>query len=74
MFTWSGRLLITISTLQVRALETCAYKKETFRAILDQVQKYVDQLNLQSYTNLHMWVQSLDKRVSVTVVTMVTIV
>ena len=50
--------------VEVRALETCAYKRETFRAILDQVQKYVDQLNLQSYTNLQMWVQNLDKRVS----------
>eukprot|EP00112_Aurelia_sp_Birch-Aquarium-sp1_P023013 Seg670.8 transcript_id=Seg670.8/GoldUCD/mRNA.D3Y31 product="Cytoplasmic dynein 1 heavy chain 1" protein_id=Seg670.8/GoldUCD/D3Y31 len=49
--------------IEVRSLESCAYKRETFDEILGKVQKAVDDLNLHSYSNLSSWVKSLDEEV-----------
>jgi len=45
------------------SMETCEYRYQNFRDILDQVQKLVDDLNLRSYSNLSAWVAELDKQV-----------
>ena len=49
------------------SMETCEYRYQNFRDILDQVQKLVDDLNLRSYSNLSAWVAELDKQVCVCV-------
>ncbi|KAI8505358.1 Cytoplasmic dynein 1 heavy chain 1, partial [Branchiostoma belcheri] len=48
---------------EVRSLETCNYKEETFKEVLDHVQKSVDDLNLHAYSNLPQWVAKLDHEV-----------
>uniref|UniRef100_UPI00358E5199 cytoplasmic dynein 1 heavy chain 1-like n=1 Tax=Myxine glutinosa TaxID=7769 RepID=UPI00358E5199 len=49
--------------LEVRSLETCAYEHKVFSEILGRVQKAVDDLNLHSYSNLHIWVNKLDSEI-----------
>ena len=48
----------------IGSLETCEYRQPTFRELLDQLQKMIDDLNLRSYSNLSQWVSDLDKQVS----------
>ena len=47
-------------SIDVRSLETCLYSNETFKEILSKIQKSVDNLSLQQYSNLHAWVAQLD--------------
>ena len=47
----------------IGSLETCEYRQQTFRDLLDQLQKLIDDLNLRSYSNLSQWVSELDKQV-----------
>ena len=47
----------------VCSMETCEYKAKTFKLILDQIQKLIDDLNLRSYSNLSAWVKHLDQKV-----------
>ncbi|XP_078728003.1 cytoplasmic dynein 1 heavy chain 1-like isoform X1 [Lampetra fluviatilis] len=49
--------------LEVRSLDTCAYDQKNFLEILGRVQKAVDDLNLHSYSNLHIWVTKLDTQI-----------
>ena len=49
--------------IEVQALASCAFKKETFEEILSKIQKSVDELNLHSYSNLSAWVKTLDNQV-----------
>ncbi|CAH1756141.1 13650_t:CDS:10 [Entrophospora sp. SA101] len=44
-------------------LKTCPYKKNKFQGNLDKIQKLVDRLNLESYSNLKSWVSELDQRI-----------
>lgn len=44
-------------TVEVRALETCAYSASTFRDIIEKIQKAVDSLSLKRYSNLGKWVE-----------------
>lgn len=45
------------------SMETCEYKTKTFKLILEQIQKLIDDLNLRSYSNLSAWVKRLDEKV-----------
>ena len=47
----------------VCSMETCEYKTKTFKLILEQIQKLIDDLNLRSYSNLSAWVKHLDQKV-----------
>ena len=47
----------------VCSMETCEYKAKTFKVILEQIQKLIDDLNLRSYSNLSAWVKHLDNKV-----------
>ena len=49
--------------IEVRSLETCAYSANTFKDILNKIQKAVDDLSLKQYSNLHAWVGKLDEAV-----------
>ena len=49
----------------VCSMETCEYKAKTFKLILEQIQKLIDDLNLRSYSNLSAWVNHLDLKVCV---------
>jgi hypothetical protein len=49
----------------VCSMETCEYKTKTFKVILEQIQKLIDDLNLRSYSNLSAWVKHLDNKVCV---------
>ena len=49
----------------VCSMETCEYKAKTFKLILEQIQKLIDDLNLRSYSNLSAWVKHLDQKVCV---------
>ncbi|CAJ0843778.1 15545_t:CDS:2, partial [Entrophospora sp. SA101] len=44
-------------------LKTCLYKKAKLQGNLDKIQKLIDRLNLESYSNLKSWVSELDKRI-----------
>lgn len=47
----------------VLALETCHYSIANFREILNKIQKAVDDLSLNAYSNLPQWVHRLDEEV-----------
>ncbi|XP_048259760.1 cytoplasmic dynein 1 heavy chain 1-like isoform X2 [Haliotis rufescens] len=49
--------------LEVKGLETCNYNANTFREILNRIQKAVDNLSLHSYSNLPQWVAKMDEEV-----------
>ena len=51
-----------IDTL-IMSLETCEYRPATFKDVLDQIQKLIDDLNLRSYSNLPKWVMDIDSQV-----------
>src|SRR5439155_12671341 len=44
-------------------LKTCPYKARKFQGNLEKIQKLIDRLNLESYSNLNTWVAQLDKRI-----------
>jgi len=52
----------------IEDLKTCAYKNRKFQGNLEKIQKIIDMLNLESYSNLNTWVSSLDKRVETVLV------
>ena len=47
----------------ISSMETCEYRSQNFREILDQIQKLIDDLNLRSFSNLPSWVAEMDKQV-----------
>ena len=49
----------------IGSLETCEYRQQKFRELLDRLQKMIDDLNLRSYSNLTQWVSDLDRQVCV---------
>ena len=49
--------------LEVRALDTCHYVHQTFQDVLAKIQKHVDDLSLNQYSNLLQWVSKLDQEV-----------
>jgi dynein heavy chain 1 len=58
--------LITVDeeiAIDVRSLDTCAFNPSSFKEILTKIQKAVDNLSLQQYSNLHAWVSKLDEEV-----------
>lgn len=58
--------LVTINTTVEKALkdlETCGYNTEAFRQNLESIQRSVDQLNLENYSNLTSWVLDLNARI-----------
>ncbi|VDN44504.1 unnamed protein product [Gongylonema pulchrum] len=59
-------ILITylIYNVDLAALDTCQYSTATFGALLDSIQKAVDQLSLGNFSNLHQWVSSLDAKIA----------
>ncbi|CAI2172645.1 16667_t:CDS:10, partial [Funneliformis geosporum] len=52
----------------IEDLKTCAYKSRKLQLNLDKIQKVIDMLNLESYSNLNTWVSQLDKRVETVLV------
>lgn len=48
---------------EVKSIENCSYSASTFNEILSRIQKAVDDLSLQRYSNLSEWVTRLDKEV-----------
>ena len=48
---------------EVRSLETCSYSQSFFSEILGRIQKAVDDLSLNQYSNLPQWVTKLDQEV-----------
>jgi dynein heavy chain 1 len=58
--------LITINATVEKALkdlETCPYNPEAFRQSLETIQRAVDQLNLENYSNLATWVADMNARI-----------
>uniref|UniRef100_A0A915BJF8 Dynein heavy chain, cytoplasmic n=6 Tax=Parascaris univalens TaxID=6257 RepID=A0A915BJF8_PARUN len=49
--------------VDLAALDTCQYSSATVAALLTSIQKAVDQLSLGNYSNLHHWVENIDKRI-----------
>ena len=47
----------------IASLESCEYRSGTFKDLLDQIQKLIDDLNLRSYSNLPAWVMNIDSQV-----------
>ncbi|KAF2010197.1 cytoplasmic dynein-like protein 1 heavy chain 1 [Aaosphaeria arxii CBS 175.79] len=60
--------LVTINASVEKALkdlETCPYTTEAFRQNLEVIQRSVDQLNLENYSNLSSWVSVMNARIEV---------
>ena len=59
-------LLTKIKTIYnyISELSTCKYEYKAFNDILLNVQKIVDELNLEEYTNLDVWTLTLEKDIS----------
>ncbi|KAF2261353.1 hypothetical protein CC78DRAFT_619491 [Lojkania enalia] len=58
--------LVAINAIVERALkdlETCSYNTESFRQHLETIQRSVDQLNLENYSNLTSWVADMNARI-----------
>ncbi|PSN61624.1 hypothetical protein BS50DRAFT_680599 [Corynespora cassiicola Philippines] len=58
--------LVTINATVEKALkdlETCPYNTEAFRQNLEIIQRSVDQLNLENYSNLASWVAGMNARI-----------
>ncbi|WVQ81477.1 hypothetical protein IAT38_003601 [Cryptococcus sp. DSM 104549] len=58
--------LIEISTDISRIVEelgTCDFTTESFSGLLSQIQKTIDHLNLENYSNLDAWVATLNERI-----------
>ena len=59
----------TLSTIQVsveatlRELQTCAFTSDAFRMHLEALQRVIDQLNLEAYSNIAFWVTKTNDRV-----------
>ncbi|CAG8458261.1 9384_t:CDS:2, partial [Cetraspora pellucida] len=47
----------------IEDLKTCAYQMKKLNSNLEKIQKLIDRLNLESYSNLDAWVAQLDKRI-----------
>ncbi|KAI8066635.1 dynein heavy chain [Gongronella butleri] len=50
-------------------MKSCPYQAERFEDILGHIQKLIDRLNLENYSNLEQWVSNLDKRIEAVLVT-----
>jgi dynein heavy chain 1 len=58
--------LVTINATVEKALkdlETCPYNIDAFRQNLETIQRSVDQLNLENYSNLTTWVAAMNSRI-----------
>ncbi|KAL0081796.1 dynein heavy chain [Phycomyces blakesleeanus] len=49
-------------------MKTCPYQAERFEDALGRIQKLIDRLNLENYSNLDQWVAGLDKRIETVMV------
>jgi dynein heavy chain 1 len=49
--------------LELKSLDSCHYKQQSFQDILGKIQKSVDDLSLRLYSNLAQWVQQLDEQI-----------
>jgi dynein heavy chain 1 len=47
-------------------LQTCPYDSESFKQLLETIQRAVDQLNLENYVNLSYWVREMNARIKAT--------
>lgn len=65
----------TLSNIQIsvdttlRELQTCSYTSEMFRMHLEAVQRAIDQLNLESYSNIDYWVSKTNDKIIETLIT-----
>ncbi|KAI7899864.1 dynein heavy chain [Cokeromyces recurvatus] len=50
-------------TKSVDEMKICSYQVELFEDNLGRIQKLIDRLNLENYSNLDQWVAGLDKRI-----------
>ncbi|KAG2237733.1 dynein heavy chain [Thamnidium elegans] len=50
-------------TKGIDEMKACPYQAERFEDDLSRVQKLIDRLNLENYSNLDQWVSGLDKRI-----------
>jgi len=51
--------------VELSALDRCQYKGEVITQILGTIQKTVDQMSLNNYSNLSKWIENLDKTVPI---------
>ncbi|CAK5084784.1 unnamed protein product [Meloidogyne enterolobii] len=47
--------------VELSALDKCQYNEETISQIIGAIQKSIDQMALNDYSNLHKWIEELDK-------------
>ncbi|KAK9454647.1 dynein heavy chain, N-terminal region 1-domain-containing protein [Dipodascopsis uninucleata] len=50
-------------SVHLESLKGCAYSYPSFNKILGAIQKLIDKLNLESFSNLHVWVNNLNQQV-----------
>jgi len=48
----------------LESLKTCELTQEVLKEIIDEIQKIIDVFEIESYSNLQIWVDELDKRIS----------
>lgn len=50
--------------VELSALDKCQYNDETISQIIGSIQKAIDQMALNNYSNLNIWIEELDKNVN----------
>ncbi|KAI9204677.1 dynein heavy chain [Polychytrium aggregatum] len=55
--------------LAVEELKSCVYLKSKLMEILDRIQRDIDRLNLEAYSNLEEWTEQIDQRIEEVLIT-----
>ena len=50
--------------LHLEELQTCELEQDTLAERIEKIQKIIDDFELESYSNLQLWVNELDKQIS----------
>ncbi|KAG5519734.1 hypothetical protein PMAC_000007 [Pneumocystis sp. 'macacae'] len=48
---------------ELKELNTCVYNQESFSSILENIQREIDRLNFENFSNLNFWVDNLNHRI-----------
>ncbi|QDS73112.1 Dynein heavy chain, cytoplasmic [Venturia effusa] len=67
----TANLVAIYTTVQntLKELETCAYRLDAFQSNIKTIQDAVDQLSLQRYSNLQWWVDDMNSRIEIILLT-----
>lgn len=47
----------------IQSLKSCKYERKAFEEIMDAIQKIVDEMQIRGFSNMHLWLNELDKKI-----------